>query len=74
MPGPHPISGRELVRKLERVGFRVVRQKGSHMILRRDVEPALTVCVPDHRELKRETPQNILRHIHLTRSDLDRLG
>jgi len=55
MPSPRPISGRELVRKLEQVGFRSVRQKGSHMILRRDLEPALTVSVPDHRELKRET-------------------
>jgi predicted RNA binding protein YcfA (HicA-like mRNA interferase family) len=74
MPRPHPISGRELVRKLERVGFRIVRQKGSHMILRRDVEPTLTVCVPDHKELKRETLQNVLRHVRLTRDELDRLG
>jgi len=74
MPRPHPISGRDLVRKLERVRFRIVRQKGSHMILRRDVEPTSTVSVPDHRELKRETLQNILRHIHLTRDELDRLG
>jgi len=74
VPGPRPISGRELVRKLERVGFRIVRQKGSHMILRRDVEPALTVCIPDHRELKRETLQNILRHVRLTRSEFDGLG
>jgi predicted RNA binding protein YcfA (HicA-like mRNA interferase family) len=74
MPGPGPISGRELVRKLERVGFRIVRQKGSHMILRRDVKPTLTVCVPDHRELKKETLQNILRHVRMTRDELDRLG
>ena len=74
MPRPHSVSGRELVRKLERVGFRIVRQKGSHMILRRDVEPTLTVCVPDHKELKRETLQNVLRHVRLTRDELDRLG
>ena len=74
MPRARPISGRELVRRLERVGFRVVRQKGSHMILRRETEPALTVCVPDHKELKRETLKNILRHIGVTPDELDRLG
>ncbi len=73
MRGLRSISGRELVRKLERVGFRVVRQKGSHMILRRETEPPLTVCVPDHKELKRETLQSILRHARLTPSELDEL-
>lgn len=43
------------------------------MILRREGESSLTVCVPDHKELKRETLQNILRHIHLTQDELDRL-
>jgi predicted RNA binding protein YcfA (HicA-like mRNA interferase family) len=55
MRGLRSISGRELARKLGSVGFRVVRQKGSHIILRRETEPPLTVCVPDRKELKRET-------------------
>jgi len=67
------ISGRELVRKLERVGFRMVRQKGSHMILRRETEPPLTVCVPDHKELKQETLRSILRYARLTPTELDDL-
>jgi predicted RNA binding protein YcfA (HicA-like mRNA interferase family) len=69
----HPISGRELAGKLERVGFRIVRQKGSHMILRRETPPSLTICVPDHKELKRETLKSILRCVHLTPAELDRL-
>ena len=69
----HPISGRDRVQKLERVGFRLVRQKGSHMILRREGDPALTVCVRDHKELKRETLSNILRYVRLTREELEAL-
>lgn len=68
-----PISGRELVRKLERASFRFVRHRGSHMILRREGNPALTVCVPDHKELKRETLSSILRSVRLTRQELEAL-
>jgi predicted RNA binding protein YcfA (HicA-like mRNA interferase family) len=68
-----PLSGHDLVAKLERAGFRVVRRKGSHMILRREAAPALTICVPDHKELKRETLANILRCARLTREELEAL-
>jgi predicted RNA binding protein YcfA (HicA-like mRNA interferase family) len=46
------ISGRGCVRDLEAVGFYVKRQKGSHIVLRRD-EPFAQVVVPDHRQLDR---------------------
>ena len=68
-----PTSGRDLVRKLEQSGFRLMRQRGSHMILRREGNPPLTVCVPDHRELKRETLTNILRSAGLKKEDLEGL-
>ncbi len=68
------VSGRDLARRLEKIGFTVVRQKGTHMILRRETPPRMTVSVPDHRELKRKTLQNILRQIGLTRSELEKLG
>lgn len=55
------VSGRECVRALERLGFSVVRQKGSHMILVREIPKALIV-VPDHRELDAGTLRAIIRH------------
>jgi predicted RNA binding protein YcfA (HicA-like mRNA interferase family) len=59
------ISGRECVKPLQRAGFSVRRQEGSHIILRRD-EPFAQVVVPDHRELDRGTLRAILRHAGLT--------
>lgn len=59
------ISGRECVKALQRAGFSVRRQEGSHIILRRD-EPFAQVVVPDHRELDRGTLRAILRHAGLT--------
>jgi predicted RNA binding protein YcfA (HicA-like mRNA interferase family) len=59
------ISGRECVRALERVGFSVIRQKGSHIIMRR-ADPFAQVTVPDHRELHTGTLRDIIRDAGLT--------
>lgn len=48
------ISGQDLVRALEKRGFRVRRQQGSHLILRRD-DPFAQTVVPNHRHLDRGT-------------------
>ncbi|HRW48312.1 MAG: type II toxin-antitoxin system HicA family toxin [Caldilinea sp.] len=63
------ISGRECVALLQRHGFRVVRQRGSHMILRRD-DPFAQVVVPDHKELDRGTLRAIIRQAGLNPEDL----
>jgi predicted RNA binding protein YcfA (HicA-like mRNA interferase family) len=51
-------SGAEVIRALERLGFRVVRQRGSHVMLRKGMAGCV---VPLHRELKRGTLSGILR-------------
>jgi predicted RNA binding protein YcfA (HicA-like mRNA interferase family) len=53
------------VQAVERIGFRVIRQVGSHMILRRD-EPFCQVVIPDHKTLDRGTLRSILRSVGLT--------
>jgi len=67
------LSGREVVRRLKKVGFVLVRRKGSHMILRREMSPTMTVTVPDHGKLKRGTLKNILRQIGLTVEEIEKL-
>lgn len=54
------ISGRKCIRALERAGFYVKRQTGSHLILRRDT-PFAQVVVPDHKTLDRGTLRAIIR-------------
>ncbi len=47
------ISGREAVRRFEHFGYRVVRQRGSHVRLRHSITPERRpLTVPLHRELK----------------------
>lgn len=62
------LSGREVVRALEKFGWRVARQKGSHIILIKPGELA-TLSVPDHREVAKGTLRSLLRNANLTVSD-----
>ncbi len=62
------VSGQQVVAALGRVGFRVRRQHGSHLILRRE-EPFAQVVVPAHRELDRGTLRAILRQVDLSVED-----
>lgn len=61
-------SGRECVSRLERFGFRVVRQRGSHIVMRRD-EPFAQVVVPDHQAIDRGTLRAIIRQAGLQPED-----
>lgn len=63
------VSGAQLIRALEQVGWEVVRQRGSHVRLRR-ADRATFLVVPLHRELKRGTLAGILRDAGLDRDEL----
>ena len=65
------LSGQECVAILGRFSFRIVRQRGSHIVLRRD-DPFAQVIVPDHKELDRGTPRAIIRQAGLSVEDFTR--
>ena len=55
---PRGVSGADVVRALERLGFAVVRQRSSHIVMRRGVSGCV---VPNHREIKTGTLAGVLR-------------
>jgi predicted RNA binding protein YcfA (HicA-like mRNA interferase family) len=59
------ISGLDCVKALEKIGFVVDRQRGSHIIMVRE-EPRTTISVPDHKELDRGTLRGIIRQAGLS--------
>jgi predicted RNA binding protein YcfA (HicA-like mRNA interferase family) len=62
---PTDISGHELVKVLLRIGFVVNRQRGSHIVLRRD-SPYARVVVPDHKQVRPGTLRQILSEAGMT--------
>lgn len=66
------LSGRACIKALERAGFVVKRQEGSHVILRRS-QPFAQLVVPDHQELDRGTLRAIIRQADLTVEEFLRL-
>ena len=63
MPSLPRVSGAETIRALERLGFVVVRQRGSHIVLRRG---SIGCVVPNHRELKTGTLSGVLKQAGVT--------
>lgn len=73
MSGRLPVvSGAEVVRALERLGWQVVRQRGSHVRLRH-AERSTFLVVPLHREVKRGTLNGILEDAGIDRDELRQL-
>ena len=67
MPNFRGVSGEEAIHALERLGFVRARQRGSHVVLKRQNEERTTGCViPLHRELAEGTLRGILRQAQVT--------
>ena len=64
MPPKLPnLSGKEVVRRLEKLGFASVRQKGSHIVMRKGLQGCV---VPNHKEVKIGTLSGILKQAGIT--------
>ena len=57
------VSGAEIIRALERLGFVRIRQSGSHVILRRGSKGCV---VPMHSEVKVGTLAGVLRQAEVS--------
>lgn len=60
---PRDLAGRELANALERVGYRVTRQSGSHLRLTLTEVPEHHVTIPAHAPLKVGTLAGILAEV-----------
>jgi len=67
MPKLTRLSGEETINRLERLGFRRVRQRGSHVILKKQTSEGDIGCVvPLHKELAVGTLLGILKQAKLS--------
>jgi predicted RNA binding protein YcfA (HicA-like mRNA interferase family) len=63
MPRLPRISGAEVQRALERLGFQKVRQSGSHVVMKRETKGCV---VPMHSEVKVGTLAGVLRQAEVS--------
>lgn len=64
------VSGSEVIKMLEREGFLVVRQRGSHVSLHKKVnDKTLLVVVPMKKEIKKGTLLSIIKQAGMTREE-----
>ncbi len=59
------ISGTDCVKALEKIGFAVYRQRGSHITMVRQNPPTQTT-IPNHKELDKGTLRAIIRQVGLS--------
>lgn len=64
----------QVIRALQRDGWVVVRQKGSHIRLQKHTPTeTLKLTIPAHRSIKRSTLSHILKQAKLTVEEFDAL-
>ena len=63
-----------LIKALQRDGWVVVRQRGSHIRLQKhSAVEILKITVPAHRPIKKSTLSHILKQVRLTIEELEKL-
>ena len=68
------VSGREAIRVFERLGYIIVRQRGSHVRLRHTTDPSRKpLTIPDHRTLKPGLLRHLMREAEVDTEEFRRL-
>ena len=66
------LSGEQVCAILARHGFLEVRQRGSHVVMQKQLlDTTVTVPVPNHAELRMGTLQSIIRQSGVPRSEFE---
>jgi predicted RNA binding protein YcfA (HicA-like mRNA interferase family) len=68
------LSGKEVIKTLSKTGFIAVRQKGSHVIMKKTTQDGIiTTVVPNHKEIDKGTLLEIIRQCKLSREEFLKL-
>ena len=64
------LSGTDLISALGRLGFKKVRQRGSHVVMKSNVDPKAGCVIPVHGELASGTLRGILKQAGVSVEEL----
>nr|NDG06935.1 addiction module toxin, HicA family [Oxalobacteraceae bacterium] len=69
MPKFPGLSGKDIIRALEKLGFQVVRQSGNHVLMKKGSKGCV---VPNHKEVKVGTVNGVLRQAEISPEEFQR--
>ena len=65
------ISGKELVKKLMKLGFVVTRQRGSHISIKKNTpNETIKITIPNHKNIKKGTLHQIIKSTKLVAEEV----
>lgn len=65
------ISGKDLVKKLMKLGFVVTRQKGSHIRIEKNtLNKTIKITIPNHKNIKKGTLNQIIKSTELSGEEI----
>ena len=70
MPKFPGLSGADIVHALQKLGFFVARQNGSHIVMKRNGQGCV---VPNHREVKVGTVNGVLRQAGVSAQEFENI-
>ena len=71
MSGLPVISAKEIIKTLEKIGYQVVRKRGSHFRLHHLTKDPLTI--PDHKTIGKGLLRKLIRDSNLTVEEFEKL-
>ncbi|MBI4059004.1 type II toxin-antitoxin system HicA family toxin [Candidatus Microgenomates bacterium] len=70
---PKLYSAREIIKTLNRAGFTIVSQRGSHIkLFKRERDKSFTAIVPNHKQVAIGTFNSILKQAGMTREEFEK--
>ncbi|MDO8538548.1 MAG: type II toxin-antitoxin system HicA family toxin [archaeon] len=71
MPKLAVISGKQALKVATKLGYQIIRQTGSHVILRNDNRKRLVI--PMHKTLKTGTLLQIIKELEISKEEFEKL-
>ena len=65
-----PVSGKQMVRVFRKIGYTVVRQKGSHIIMEKGED---LLVIPNHDQVAKGTERDLIKDAGLTVREFNKL-
>ena len=62
---PPLLSGRQIVKALQKIGYYKVSQRGSHIKIRNDAKEIMLI-IPDHKQVDRWTLKGIVKDAEIS--------